>query len=62
MKITERYDMEAAAQNARTQPRPSGCLPHWLRCDWCKGDWDTPGPKLRCRLADNHQGPHEYGE
>lgn len=60
MKDEERLDIEAAAQVARTVPRPAGCLPHWLRCDWCKGDFDTQVPKVRCRLADGHSGEHEY--
>jgi hypothetical protein len=51
----ERYDPAAAASNAQQNPRPAGVLPHHLRCDWMKG-------KQRCRLADNHPGPHIYDE
>jgi hypothetical protein len=51
----ERYDPAAAAKDAQHHPRPSGVLPHHLRCDWMKGD-------RRCRLADNHSGQHEYQE
>lgn len=60
MKDEERLDIEAAAQVARTVPRPAGCLPHWLRCDWVRGCWDDNRPKERCKLADNHPGPHVY--
>lgn len=60
MTTTERHDVEAAAQNARTYPRQPGVPPTYLRCDWCKGDFDAPGPKLRCTQADGHTGDHVY--
>lgn len=60
MKDTERHDIEAAALNARTFPRPPGSPPHHLRCDWVRGCWDDATPKVRCKLADGHTGEHEY--
>ena len=60
MKTTERFDPELAAKDACRHPRPAGVLPHHLRCDWIRGDFDAPGPKQRCRLGDNHPGEHEY--
>lgn len=61
MTIEERNDLKAACEHAQRNPQPKGVLPHYLRCDWMRGDWDDPGPKQRCRLADGHAGEHTYG-
>jgi hypothetical protein len=60
MTTTERHDPFEASRDARTHPRQPSCPPHHLRCDWVKGDWDSPLPKQRCRLGDNHTGEHVY--
>ena len=60
MENNERHDPLAAAKHAQQNARPNGVLPHYLRCDWVRGDWDSPGPKKRCRLGADHQGEHVY--
>jgi hypothetical protein len=49
----ERLDPEAAAIHASTNPKPSGVVPHHLRCDWMRG-------KKRCILSTNHSEGHKY--
>ena len=58
--ISEKESIEEACMAAQRGPRPAGCLPHWLRCMWVRGDYDAPGPKQRCRLGENHPGEHQY--
>lgn len=61
MTIEERNDPLEAAKHAQRNARPNGVLPHYLRCDWIRGDWDDPAPKQRCTLAEGHSGDHSYG-
>lgn len=38
---------------ARSEPRPKGSPPHWLRCDWFNENDE------RCAKAEGHSGEHE---
>lgn len=46
------YSPEAAAKVARDEPRKPSTAPHWVRCEWMRGE-------KRCRLAEGHPGMHE---
>jgi hypothetical protein len=46
-----REDIAAADAHSRTHAKPSGCPPHWTRCNWMKG-------KERCVKASGHDTEH----
>jgi len=58
--ISERDSIQEALKVAQREPKPPGTPPSHLRCTWLKGDWDSPLPKQRCKLGDNHTGEHVY--
>ena len=48
------HDAARSRAEARVQPRHPSAAPHWLRCEWWRGD-------VRCRKADGHLGDHAPG-
>ncbi|MGA7807870.1 hypothetical protein [Bradyrhizobium sp.] len=49
------FKSELAQLEARSKPQPKGSPPHWLRCEYFKGE-------KRCVKAEGHQDEHKTAE